>query len=62
MDRLSAAWPELDGDEIFRQADPAWQPSEKKCTLGLSHALIEFHLDDVIRLSCPADSAGWDAE
>ena len=62
MEKLGAACPELDGGEIFRQANPAWQPSEKKCTLGLSHALIELHLDQVIRLSCPADSAGWSVD
>ena len=62
MEKLSAACPELDGGEIFRQANLAWQASEKKCTLGLSHALIELHLDQVIRLSCPADSAGWSVD
>jgi hypothetical protein len=59
MARLGAACPELDGGAIFQQANRSWQSSEKKCTLGLSHALIELHLDQLIRLSCPADSSGW---
>ena len=41
MEDLAAACPELDGGALFRQANQAWQPSEKKCSLGLSHALIE---------------------
>ena len=59
MEKLAATCPELDGGDIFRQANPSWEKSDKKCTLGLSHALIELHLDQVIRLACPADSAGW---
>jgi len=56
---LGATCPELDGGEIFLQANHEWQSADKKCSLGLSHALIELHLDGVIRLNCPADSAGW---
>lgn len=59
MANLAATCPELDGGDIFRQANLLWKASDKKCTLGLSHALIELHLDRVIRLACPADSAGW---
>ena len=59
MEQLAAACPELDGGELFRQANRKWDGSGKHCTLGLSHALTELHLDGVIRLSCPADSDGW---
>jgi len=59
MTKLTATCPELDGGEIFLQANHEWQPSEKECTLGLSHSLIELHLDGIIRLNCPADSTGW---
>ena len=59
MAKLNSACLELDGGELFCQANPAWQRSDMKCTLGLSHALVELHLDKVIRLSCPADSSGW---
>jgi len=59
MEKLAAACPELDGGKLFLQANRGWQKDEKKCTLGLSHALIELHLDEVIQLNCPADSAGW---
>jgi hypothetical protein len=62
MEGLSSACQELDGGKIFCLANPAWQSTEKKCTLGLSHALLELHLDKVIRLRCPADSAGWSVE
>jgi hypothetical protein len=57
--KLAEACPELDGGAIFRQANPQWDGAGKQCTLGLSCALIELHLDGVIRLSCPADSTGW---
>jgi hypothetical protein len=57
--KLGATCPELDGGEFFSQTNREWQSSERKCSLGLSHALIELHLDGVVRLNCPADSAGW---
>ena len=57
--KLAEACPELDGGALFLQANPQWDSAGKHCTLGLSGALIELHLDGVIRLSCPADSAGW---
>jgi len=59
MAKLAEACPELDGGGLFLQANPQWDGAGKRCTLGLSCALIELHLDGVIRLSCPADSAGW---
>ena len=63
MMNLAQICPELDGGSIFKQANPQWRKSDMRCTLGLSHALIELHLDNVIRLSCPADTSGligWD--
>lgn len=59
MAKLTDACPELDGGKLFTEANPHWDSSDKRFTLGLSHALIELHLDGIIRLSCPADSSGW---
>jgi hypothetical protein len=59
MTALGKACPELDGGEIFRQANRSWESIQRRCTLGLSHALIELHLDEILRLDCPADSLGW---
>lgn len=59
MTKLAATCPELDGGEIFLQANPEWDVTQKQCTLGLSHALVELHLDGVVRIACPADSTGW---
>ena len=59
MKRLAVACPELDGGAIYRRADPKWSPDGKKCSLGLSHALLELHLDGFIQLHCFQDSRGW---
>jgi hypothetical protein len=59
MAKLADACPELDGGALFLQANREWQAEDKKCTLGLSHALIELHFDGFIQLVCPADSSGW---
>ena len=59
MIKLALVCPELDGGRLFLEANPHWDSADKRCTLGLSHALIELHLDGVIRLNCPADSSGW---
>jgi hypothetical protein len=59
MNKLAVACPELDGGKIFLLANLEWNASQKQCTLGLSHALIELHQDGSIRLDCPADSPGW---
>jgi hypothetical protein len=56
---LATACPELDGGETFRRAVPEGDRPERRCTLGLCHALIELHLDGVLRLHCPGDSDGW---
>jgi hypothetical protein len=60
MSKLAEVCPELDGGSLFIHANPDWNAEDRRCTLGLSHALIELHLDGIIRLSCPADSNGWD--
>lgn len=60
MSKLAEECPELDGGSLFVLANPDWSAEDRRCTLGLSHALIELHLDKIIRLSCPADSSGWD--
>jgi hypothetical protein len=62
MERLSNECPELDGGDIFRRANPKFSFSNKTCSLGLSHALIDLHNDGVIRLLCPRDSHGWSIE
>ena len=59
MEKLAGACPELDGGEVFRQANKNWKSADKQCSLGLSHALIELHEDGFIRLDCPADCQDW---
>lgn len=59
MERLGQACPELDGGEVFKRAAPNWNPANKRCSMGLSHALIELHLHSKICLHCPQDSRGW---
>lgn len=60
MERLAVCCPELDGGRIFLEANKAYRPEQKRCTLGLAHALLGLHEDAVIRLHCEADSRGWD--
>jgi hypothetical protein len=59
MNQLARTCPELDGGEIFRQANRNWKSEDKQCSLGLSHAMIELHEDGVIALDCPADNQDW---
>lgn len=59
MNQLARTCPELDGGEMFRQANQNWKSEDKQCTLGLSHALIELHEDGIILLDCPADCQDW---
>jgi hypothetical protein len=59
MGRLARCCPELDGGEIFRDVNRNFEPDRRSCSLGLSHALIDLHLDGVLRLHCPSDSQGW---
>ena len=62
MKRLANFCPELDGGYIYKQADVEWSSEKKICTLGLSHALVELHLDGLICLHCFQDSRGWSLE
>ncbi len=59
MEGLARACPELDGGAIFRQAVPTYNDADRVCSLGLSHALVDLHLDGQIILYCPQDSKGW---
>ncbi len=59
MNALSIICPELDGGWIFMKANPLHDAKARRCTVGLSHALIDLHLDGVIELNCPVDSDGW---
>jgi hypothetical protein len=59
MERLADICPELDGGALFQRANPAYDPTQKHCTLGLSHALIELEIDGVLRLYRPLDSTSW---
>ncbi len=62
MFRLANACPELDGGDIFKQANKQYNAEVRICTLGLSHALVDLHLDGYIQLFCPPDSRGWSIE
>jgi hypothetical protein len=59
IDNLSEICPELDGGQIFLRANPRWDRSRRTTSLGLSHALVDLHLDRVIELNCPLDGDGW---
>lgn len=59
MQSLARVCPELDGGEIFLQANSSYKIEDQVCTLGLSHALTDLHLDGKIRLICPRDTRGW---
>lgn len=62
MSRMAATCPELDGGDIFRQANKQYNAEARVCSLGLSHALVDLHLDGRLRLFCPSDSRGWSIE
>jgi hypothetical protein len=57
--RLADHCPELDGGTVFQAVNPQYDPERRRCSLGLSHALVELHLDGLLQLRCPADSDGW---
>jgi hypothetical protein len=60
--RLGDVCPELDGGKLFRRANTDWDPSHRRCTRGLSHALMDLHMDGIILLNCPPDSRGCNLE
>ena len=59
MARLGQECPELDGGWIFLRATGGQGREDRRCTPALAHALVDLHLDGVIRLDCPADTPGW---
>lgn len=59
---LAVHCPELDGGSIFLSTSPQYDPRAKQLTQGLSHALVDLHLDHIIKLNCPVDSRGWSIE
>ncbi len=62
MERLAEKCPELDGGKLFLQANQysGYNSNDKRCSLGLSQALLSLHEDEIITLYCPGDSRGWD--
>jgi hypothetical protein len=62
MAKLAEQCPELDGGTLFLQANRRYMAKARKCSLGLSQALVELDLDGIIRLYRPADSSGWSVE
>lgn len=60
MSRVATVCPELDGGSIYSKTTEHLASAELRCSLGLSHALIDLHSDQIIRLFCPADARGWD--
>lgn len=57
MDRLATCCPELDGGAIFASVNR--ERKDKTCTAGLAEALVELHLEGVLRLNAPPDARGW---
>lgn len=62
MARLANLCPELDGGGLFSQVNASWEAHTKVCTLGLSHALVDLHLDGRLRLVGTVDSRGWSVQ
>lgn len=60
MTRVATICPELDGGSIYTKTTENLTSAGQRCSLGLSHALIDLHADQIIRLSCPVDARGWD--
>jgi len=47
---LGNVCPELDGGDIFMDANPGWNRDDRNLSLGVSRALYELHLDKIITL------------
>jgi hypothetical protein len=58
MRRLALTCPELDGGRIFLRVHPDTEP--RTLQRPLAQALVELHLDGVLRLHAAPDSQGWD--
>jgi hypothetical protein len=59
MTQLAAVCPELDGGTVFKRSNSTFDAKLRRCTAGLSHALVDLHDDGVLELNCPADTDGW---
>ncbi len=59
MERLANTCAELDGGALYRRANRRYERNQRACSMGLSHALIDLHNDEHIRLYGDVDSAGW---
>ena len=59
LNSLAEHCPELDQGKIFLEANKNYDHGAKECTLGLSHALVDFHINGLVKLHCPKDSDGW---
>ena len=59
LSSLAECCSELDQGKIFLEANKNYDRDAKECTLGLSHALIDLHMDGFLKLHCPKDSDGW---
>lgn len=57
MRRLAVACPELDGGALFLRLYP--DTSQRALQRPLAQALVELHLDGVLRLHAAPDSQGW---
>lgn len=62
MMKIADCCPELDHGAIFRRTCPSYNREARVATLALSHALVDLHLDEHIRLYCAPDSRGWSIE
>lgn len=60
--KIADCCPELDHGAIFRRTCPTYNLEARVATLALSHALVDLHLDEHIRLYCAPDSRGWSIE
>jgi hypothetical protein len=60
--RLAECCQELDNGPIFRRTLPNYNADARVASLALSHALVDLHLDEHIRLFCAPDSRGWSIE
>lgn len=60
MRSVATTCPELDGGDLYSETVQHLPANAGLCTLGLSHALIDLHMDGFVQLNCPADARGWD--
>lgn len=58
LNALSEQCPELDGGTVFRKTYPQWDRHTKECSLGLAHALLDLHDDDLLHFEFDRDRPG----